>query len=293
MPAYLKENILSTSLGDGIFYDNITETICWLNYRSPNPNGPLDIDNDGQADSDAKLDSRWVRGTKSLLTASRKVFPKGTIILGNGGWVFDDTFKKSLNGRMVENFVRGEELNLIGFGWHEVMRGHYLMDRVSVPPKLSMIMANGEEKNFKFMRFALASTLMFDGYFCYTNYGAYGSPWWYDEYAVDLTTGKANASASSKGYLGQPVSKAYDVDDQSVLLSARLVSDDPSSAEKTWRRDFKNGIVLVNPSSKKKKVNLGGKFRRIKGIFDRRFNNGRTVTSVVMDPRSGIVLLKK
>lgn len=290
LPAYLKSAVVSKGLGDGVFYDWITEQISWLNDRSPNPNKPLDIDNDGVADSDAKLDSAWVRGTKNMLAKSRQKYPEGTLIVGNGGWVFDDTYKGCLQGRMVENFLGGESF---GYDWHRVLRGHWLMHRGSLSPKISLIMANGGMRNYRFMRFALCSTLMFDGYFAYTNTGTYQASWWYDEYSVDKTTGKAVRSLAFKGWLGSPKGAAYDAADTTVLLSSFLLKDDRSSLTKVWRRDFEYGTALVNPGSATRTVSLGAVFRKIKGTFDPATNDGKTVSSVQLEPRSGLVLLAK
>ncbi len=290
IPAYLKSAVISKGLGDGIFYDWITEQISWLNYRASNPNGPLDIDNDGVADPDAELDSTWVRGTKTLLSKSRQTYPTGTLIVGNGGWVFDDTYRGYLHGRMVENFLGGQSF---GYDWHRVLRGHVLMHRGSLSPKVSLIMANGAKGDFRFMRFALCSTLMFDGYFTYTNKGAYQAAWWYDEYSVDKATGKAERSLARKGWLGLPKGAAYDVASPAVRLETLLLADDRSSMARVWRRDFANGIVLVNPTAAARTVPLGGTFRKIKGTVDPATNNGAAVTSVALPPRSGIVLLKK
>jgi len=292
LPEYLSERVLATGLVDGIFYDWVNESVSWLNHRSDNPNGPIDLDGDGRAESDEELDALWVAGMTDLLRNSRDVFPPGSLVAGNGGWVFDDQYAGVLNGRMVEDFLGGEEY---GYDWFVVMRGHYLMDRVSVEPKISLVMANGTEDDFRRMRFALASVLMFDGYFCYTNSNAdpapYLSTWWYDEYAVDLTTGRAVKDLEARGYLGRPLSKAYNVTDPSEHLGQMLAAGDRRASREVWRRDFENGIVLVNPSGAAVTVDLGGQYRKIAGQYDPAFNNGEALTGITLDPRSGAVLL--
>lgn len=293
MPEYLSGHVLAAGLVDGIFYDWVNDTVAWLNHRSDNPNGPMDLDNDGRSDSDAKIDALWVQEMKRILENSRKTFPPGTLVTGNGGWVFDDRYAGVLNGRMVEGFLLGEDY---GYGWFEVMRGHYLMDQVSVEPKLSMIMANGTQDDFKLMRFGLASTLMFDGYFCYTNSNAGAAPylslWWYDEYAVDLKTGRAVKSLENRGYLGQPIGEAHNARNGSELLRDFLVAGDHRAQREVWRRDFEHGIVLVNPSWTVLTVDLGGEYRKIAGQYDPSFNDGKVLTKIALEPRSGAVLLR-
>jgi len=293
MPTYLNNTVISTGLGDGIFYDWINEEVSWINHDAGNPSAAIDIDNDGTADSDNKIDSTWQQGTTTLLTNTGNTFPAGTLITGNGGWAFNDTYANVMNGRMMEDFLGGDSPGIQGYGWHDIMRGHYLMHLVSLEPKMSMIMANGDQKDFQFMRFALCSALMFDGYYCYTNEGTYLSTRWYDEYSVNIYTGKAVKSLSCKGYLGDPSSDAYDVDNNSTLLKNLLLNDNDSSEQKVWRRDFENGIVLVNPSTSAKTVNLNDSFRKISGIYDPAFNDGSTVNSVALPSQSGIVLLNK
>ncbi len=293
MPEYLAERVLAAGLVDGIFYDWVSDTVAWLNHRFDNPNQPIDLDGDGRAESDDELDALWVAGMTELLRNSRAAFPPGALVVGNGGWVFDDRYGGVLNGRMVEGFLEGEEY---GCDWFVVMRGHYLMDRASVEPKVSLVMANGAEDDFKHMRFALASVLMFDGYFCYTNSNAgpapYLSTWWYDEYAVDIDSGRAAKSLEARGYLGRPVSEAYNVDDPTESLGRLLAEGDRRASREVWRRDFENGIVLVNPSGATVTVELGGQYRKIAGQSDPAFNNGELLTAITLEPRSGVVLLK-
>jgi hypothetical protein len=60
-----------------------------------------------------------------------------------------------------------------------------------------------------------------------------------------------------------------------------------------WRRDFDNGIVLVNPKGNgPQTVSLGGSFVKIKGKQDPTTNDGQTVTTVTLKDRDGIVLLR-
>jgi hypothetical protein len=292
MPTYLNNTVVSTNGGDGIFFDWIVEDMSWLNHRTDNPSGPMDIDNDSLADSDSEIDSSWVSGTTDMLNACRSIFPSETLVVGNGGWIFDDTYSGVLNGRMVEGFLLGE--SCCGHGWLEVMRGHYIMHQVSLDPKVSLIMANGAQNDYGSMRLALASTLMFDGYFAYTNSdGAYLSTWWYDEYSVDTLTGNTVKSLERTGYLGSAISEAYDVNNSGEFLGTYLANNNPAAEETVWRRDFERGIVLVNPSDSAHNVDLGKSYRKISGFSNREFNSGETVNEISLEPRSGAVLLNQ
>ena len=62
---------------------------------------------------------------------------------------------------------------------------------------------------------------------------------------------------------------------------------------KVWRRDFGNGIVLVNPTGESKMIDLGGTFRKIKGFCDPQFNDGSELNSIELPPASGVLLLRQ
>jgi hypothetical protein len=58
------------------------------------------------------------------------------------------------------------------------------------------------------------------------------------------------------------------------------------------RRDFEEGIALVNPTYLPIVVNVGAGFRRIEGIVDPQTNNGQPVTAVTLGWQDGLVLLR-
>ncbi|HEY5482869.1 MAG TPA: hypothetical protein VIK31_03530, partial [Propionibacteriaceae bacterium] len=64
-----------------------------------------------------------------------------------------------------------------------------------------------------------------------------------------------------------------------------------SSRPDVYRRDYDNGIALVNPTDAAVTVDLGGTFRKIRGTQAPAINDGSLVTAVTLQPRDGIVLL--
>jgi hypothetical protein len=294
MPRYLNEAIFRASLVDGIFYDWASTSVSWLNHTKPPRSEGIDIDNDGKADSDKKIDQLWTEGFLTMLKNSRRVFPPGVVIMGNAGWNTGKTYSSQLNGIMIEQFVEAPRKYSKSFGWGAVMNTYVHYQKTSVQPRICMIMANDDRSDrYKKMRFALASTLMFDGYFCFTNLkNAYSSIRWYDEYAVELGSGKAQQDLQYKGYLGKPVTDAFYVDDPSQGLEKELSSDAMTAETKVWRRDYDNGVVLVNPSKKDHTIKLDGVFKKIQGTVDSRFNDGSTLTEIHLSSRSGVILLK-
>ena len=142
---------------------------------------------------------------------------------------------------------------------------------------------------------------MFDGYFTCTNEPGfltnpypslpYTANWWYDEYSVNLSTGAAVQSLDAKGYLGVPVTEAYNANDPTELLTVLLVDNDSKAMQLAWRRDFEHGIVLVNPSDVSKTIELNSTFRKIQGMYDPQFNDGSEVTKITLPPKGGVILL--
>jgi Hypothetical glycosyl hydrolase family 15 len=111
------------------------------------------------------------------------------------------------------------------------------------------------------MRYGLATCLMDDGYYEFIGTD-YHTILWFDEY---------NAS------LGQ------------------ATSPPPTAAWQSgvWRRDFQNGIALVNPKGNGiQTVTLETSYQKIKGTQVPSINNGQTVTTVTLQDRDGIILMR-
>jgi hypothetical protein len=60
-----------------------------------------------------------------------------------------------------------------------------------------------------------------------------------------------------------------------------------------FRRDFTNGIVVVNGTWQTQTVSLGGTYRKIRGTQNPGFNDGSTVSSVTLSPHDAIILLRR
>lgn len=303
IPQYMYDTSIKNGLFDGVFYDGINEDWSKLTCTTcGRPNGPIDINNDGEPDTPAQVTSAIVAGTVNLLSETHKIFPADSLITGNSGDGYiaggayatqDTVYADLLNGRMIEGFLSGHETSS---DWLAVMRNYYLMDKASLAPITPLVMAYCSGNDYAHSRYVLASALMFDGYFTcthdqYLDNQPYTATWWYDEYSVDLGTGKAVKSMSAKGYLGMPVSDAHNTVQKDQLLGTLLTKNDPIVKQIAWRRDFQNGIVLINPSQMTKTVDLNGTFRKILGDQDPKFNDGSVVTQVSLAPQSGIILL--
>lgn len=59
-----------------------------------------------------------------------------------------------------------------------------------------------------------------------------------------------------------------------------------------FRRDFDNGIVVVNGTGQSTTINLGGTFQKIRGSQDPNFNNGQSLNSITLAAYDAAVLIR-
>lgn len=245
---------------DGFFTDNT--------FWKPNVDGDWNRDGkvDGKADPQAA--KRMREGYATYYSTVRKLMP-GKFQIGNIGSlgeapaVFPE-YKGLLNGGVIEGAI-GKSWSIEGYGGWETMMARYRKVMAStVGPKLVVFNQWGDPKDYRSARYGITSTLMDDGYHSFTDTAkGYTGVVWFDEY-------------NSK--LGQPVS---------------------SPPKKAWasgvyRRDFENGIALVNPKGNgKREVTLETEFIALRGTQDPTVNNGRTVRKVTLADRDGIILLRE
>jgi hypothetical protein len=125
----------------------------------------------------------------------------------------------------------------------------------------------GNATNYRRFRFGLASSLLFDDVFYSFDHGTedHGQIWWYDEYEISL---------------GEPVGDLYSVSGKNKFL------------EDVWRRDYANGIALINTTKKTYDLDLGAEFEKISGKQDKSVNDGQVISRLKMGAMNAILLLK-
>ncbi len=171
LSGFVAEEILSTGLWDGVFYDNAWDSI--THFMGVD----VDMDGDGAADSD--VDEQWVAGMKKIYNTTRSL-SGGRLIVGNGT---TRAFTADLNGKLMENFNPSF--------WEPIMNTYKSNFQGAILPRVNIINANtsntGQSNNYKKMRFGLTSALLENGYYSF-DYGDkdHGQLWWYDEYDIDL-----------------------------------------------------------------------------------------------------------
>lgn len=260
LPRFVKDDVMSSGMWDGIFYDETSATISWLN------GGNVDVNNDGARDDAGTADRLWKAGMINILKTTRDLLGPNAVIVTNGD--SDPDLQPYVNGRMFETFPTPWE----GDGSWSTVIGNYLSleKQVGYPP-VFIINSNtgntGDRNDFRKMRFGLASTLLGDGFFEF-DYGDqdHGQTWMYDEYSA---------------HLGKPVSAARNLTGSTTPVKPGV-----------WRRDFQYGTVLVNSTAAAQTVDLDADFERLHGTQDAKTNDGEISSVITLPPQDGLILLR-
>jgi hypothetical protein len=255
---FVKRELMDTGHWDGVFYDNVLDSIKDTN------NGLVDIDNNLKVDEKNFADSEWHQGILILLAETRKLLGNKIIMVNSSSYGQD-----YINGRLYETWPHA----WLG-GWAGSMRDYVKLEKnISATPQVIVLNPNtdnnGNQYDYQKVRFGLASTLLGNGYFAF-DWGTqdHSQLWRYDEYEVNL---------------GQAISNAKNL----------LNKNNTPYENSVWRRDFENGIVLVNATNQNQKIKLDDAvYEKIRGQQDV-VNNGELVNEVKLAPQDGLILLRK
>ncbi|MGC1386705.1 MAG: putative glycoside hydrolase [Steroidobacteraceae bacterium] len=243
---------------DGIYSDNI--------FWKPRVDGDWNRDGITDSQNDPTVQS-WLRqGERQYINDLRSAMPGKYQIgnlgdLGGAAAVFPE-----LAGQLNGGFMEG----LIGFSWSpetwggwQTMMAAYRKEMAAVAaPQLAMFAQIGSITDYQSMRYGLASCLMDNAYYTFNSSANYSDLPWFDEYNANLgqATSPPSTSAWQKG---------------------------------VYRRDFANGIALVNPKGNgTQTVTLETSFRRLSGSQAPFVNNGQITQTVTLQDRDGIILLR-
>jgi hypothetical protein len=259
---HVKNDVLSTGLWDGVFYDEVQDSISWV--------GKPDVNQDGKADTASEADVLWANNYKKLFETTRKLIGEAPIMITNGS--SNPVFSPFVNGRMFETFPSSR--NTLA-EWKN-MTGQYLaLEQTVKADPIHIINVNtdntngmGNANDYKSVRFGLTTTLLGDGYFSY-DHGTYDHAviWTYDEYDA---------------YLGAAKSDLHNaINPQKTQLD-----------EGVWMREFEQGTVIVNATPSSQTVKLDGDFEKLHGAQDPKVNDGSIVSEVKLAAKDGIILLR-
>jgi len=174
-----------------------------------------------------------------------------------------ENYQNKLNGAFLEALMGYSWSLEVQEGWNAMMERYHSVLKNTLYPNLVAFNIAGDPRNYKLLRYGLCSCLLNDGYFSFNDEEIeYSSVPWFDEYDIDL---------------GLPLEPpAYD-----------------SWVQGIYKREFTNGLVLVNPTPQKVEVKLDKYYWKIKGKQDSLQNDGSRIIKVSLDTKDGIILLNK
>ncbi len=244
---------------DGFFMDNVF----WRPYIDG------DWNRDGVVDSQTNPTVQsWLRQGYARYFSLVKTLMPGKYQLGNiGDWGHPSStlteYQDMVNGGVLEAYIGKSWSVETWAGWANMLAQYRKVMGAVANPKLVIFNQWGASTDYQGMRYGLGTCLLDDAYYSFTDTkaGYYGVVW-FDELDQNLGSGQTVPTAAwQKG---------------------------------VWRRDFDNGIVLVNPKGNgQQTVTLETSYTRIKGSQDPVTNSGQTVTTVTLKDRDGIILLRQ
>jgi Hypothetical glycosyl hydrolase family 15 len=246
---------------DGLFMDNV--------FAKPRVAGDWYNNNVVLQPSSSGAQAAIQAGYAAYFARLRQLMP-GKYQIGNiGSWMISvpsvpARYKDMLNGGLLEGLIGQSWSTESWGGWALMMKEYDTAMQVTSAPNLVILHQWGSPTDYQSFRYGFASVLMNNGYYAFSgNSTGMDGLVWFDEYNAKL----GNA-------IGAPPTRSWQ--------------------KGVWRRDFTNGIALVNPKGNgPQTVSLGGTFVRIRGTQDPAVNNGQTVTSVTLQNRDGLILLRK
>ena len=186
-----------------------------------------------------------------------------TLLVGNSDNLSSPEYRLRLNGGFLEAMI-GKSWSLETWkGWKTMLARYYdFMDNTAAP-KLTGFNVWGKVNDYQRMRYGLTSCLMNNGYFSYTDETkGYASLPWFDEYDAKL---------------GKPL----DLPPVAAWQNG------------VYKREFENGVVYVNPTSKSVNISNTATLFRIAGKQVPSINSGKLVgKEFTLPSKDGIIFLK-
>jgi len=259
LPEFVNNEIKSSGLWDGVFYDNIWSDISWLNQ------GNIDLDNDGEIEAKETLNRLWTDSIKKMLARTKALAGNDFLIVVNGHSY--EEYQKIINGLLLESFPSPWEN---GGRWSDSLKTYARLPFINLSPSLPIInVTDKEQTNYRHFRYGLTSALLGDGFYSFDyDVTDHGQTWWYDEYNINL---------------GPAQSRPYNL----------LASTSDEFLPGLWRRDFKYGAAIVNSTNKEQRYVFSlEELAKIKGEQDPLFNTGLKINYLKLAPLDGLLLLK-
>ena len=254
LPHFVYQEVISSGLFDGVFYDCL--------WERPGKSD-IDIDNDGIADSRAVVEREYQKGMTKIVVLTRELLGPDAIIFGNPGvqWSDNSLYWDYANGHMQENALG----TMFGSSWPRIWDIYQRNMRKSPPPpRIHWIAVDTNQDMFsnfepilppeelQKMRFGLSITLLGNGHFGFDRGdGLHGQLWWFPEYDANLGLANGDAKERSDG---------------------------------TWIREFEKGVVVMNPTSRESTVEFQDTYKDV--------STNASGSQFVVPPKDGRIFLR-
>jgi len=259
LASFVDEEVMSTGYWDGIFYDEVQDSIDWV--------GSVDVNQDGKNDTATEANTLWAARYKELFSKTRSLLGSNPIIITNGS--SNQAFAPYVNGRMFETFPSSNDSLT---NWKNSTKDYLSFEESLTRSPITIINVNtentGDSDDYQSVRYGITTTLLGSGFFGF-DFGDenHSQLWTYDEYDV---------------YLGEPKGDPENI----------LDKEDDTIATGIWERDFENGKVVLNATSATQTITLDGEYEKIHGTQDPAINNGSVTSTITLASKDGIILLR-
>jgi hypothetical protein len=254
---YDTDTLLSKMKGlDYVYLDGISDPVVSADWKRIGTNQPA---------TDPVVISEFRKGYMGYVNELRRLNPTLKMIGNNG----DKALKSAEYSGQLEGAYReclmGKSWSIETWSSWEAMMNYYrtALANTKAPKAVVFGVCSPEGPNAALYRYGIASALLDDGYFSFSTDNLYRNMPWFDESDAPLGTA-AEAPPTAP------------------------------TASGIWTRKYTNGMVLVNPSkTTAATINVGAGYKHLKGTIDPVVNNGLAVSTVTLQPRSGLVLVRQ
>jgi hypothetical protein len=257
MATWAGANMMSSNY-DGIYIDNF--------FYQPRSSG--DYLKNGTTQTASAEAQDWRNANAAFVTKLRAALPAGSQVWGNtADWANGSIsgYNQVLNGGVIESLI-GQSYSYESEGWSQMMNAYRIIMNATTAGGYQIFEQDGTASDYQGMRYGLTSCLLDNAFYYFNVTGPGGGSiiTWFDEFNFNL--GPATSAAYSAG-----TTTAYQ--------------------NGVYRRDFQNGIALVNPKGNgTQTVTLETSYKHLSGTQAPTINNGQTVTSVTLNDRDGVIL---